>query len=130
MFTKNSATRGCSRSEVYLSRSSVYRILETRGKLLITNIAVQVLIPDRNNCFCLELESAFGGCVKANSKMSTTVRESTNEGDCKNEPGKQKKVSYILKTYCLLSVIQGKRATRTEKTSHLKILLWTRRETK
>ena len=93
MFTKNSATRGCSRSEVYLSRSSVYRILETRGKLLITNIAVQVLIPDRNNCFCLELESAFGGCVKANSKMSTTVRESTNEGDCKNEPGKQKKES-------------------------------------
>lgn len=75
---------------------------------------------DRNNCFRLELESAFSGCVKANSKMSTTVRESTNEGDCKNEPGKQKKVSYILQTYCLLSLIQGKRTIRTEKTSHFK----------
>lgn len=52
--------------------------------------------------------------------MNTTVRESINEGDCKNEPGQQKKVSYILQTYCLLSVIQGKRAIRTEKTSHFK----------
>ena len=32
----------------------------------------------------------------------------------------KKKVSYILQTYCLLSLIQGKRTIRTEKTSHFK----------
>ena len=72
MFTKNSATRGCSRSEVYLSRSSVYRILETRGKLLITNIA-----ETRNSQMYLSSFSLFRTTVVAQTvKNLPAVRES------------------------------------------------------